>query len=123
MSNRYSVELPSIQQNASPRMLWFKIDGSEVASTSTTAGLLSGIRAATIKAASEVITLTLNEGLQSTPLGMSFFPVSANPVVVSDVTLATTGVIFSHKKSTDDSALTDIDGLLIIYYLEGPDII
>ena len=121
--SKYQVELPSIAQMVSPRMLWFKIDGSEVGATLGTAGLLSGIRAATIKAASEVITVTLNEGLQSVPLGMAFHPVSSDPVVASDVTLAKTGVVFSTKKSTDDSALSDVDGLLIIYYLEGLDII
>ena len=122
---RYRIETPSIAQQASPRQMWFKVDGSAVTTTSSSAGLVAGIRAADVKDdGANLVTITFKEGLSSVPLGAVFHPQdSAVPVVGRNVTLSKTAVTYTTVDGQDNSAVNDVDGLLVIYYLEGVDVI
>ena len=122
--SKYNVQLPSISQGASPRMMWFKIDGSALTTTSSSAGLLSGIRAADAADATNVVTVTFKEGLESVPLGAAFHPeATATQIIARNVTLAKTSVAYTTVDASDNSAASDVDGLLVVFYLEGVDII
>jgi hypothetical protein len=101
---------------------FFKIDGSALTTTSSSAGLLSNTRLANVKDATNVVTLTFKEGLKSVPLGARFDPTDTSvQTVARNVTISKTAITYTTVDASDNSAVSDVDGLLTVTYSDSPD--
>jgi len=104
-------------KNIRPRELIIKVDGTALATTLGTGGLLVGADSVTAKDASNVVTITFNRPLRNAEYAVFFQErtVDCDARVTSQ---AATGFTYTTRKSSDASTAVpnaDVD-ILIKYY-------
>ena len=124
-SGKFIVRQHADVNSNGPVILALEIDGSEVATSNSTAGLLGGAEACVVKDSSNTVTITFNTPFRNAEYKVFFTPLTAAAQVKPDSIVRAAGSLVYATVNTSDhsTALNDADMLILIVSNDDPSII